>query len=107
MDRDRLAEGPKLHPSGFSLYAYNGRAGNQGHRVSDQRPPLSQFSNWEQPFVEWAERNGFVLEYATNGDLDEIAWSRTEFATFRPDAEIAAAVDLFARLTEFWVIEGC
>ena len=55
---------------GFSLYAYNGRAGNQGHRVSEQRPPLSQFSNWEQPFVEWAEGNGFVLEYATNGDLE-------------------------------------
>ena len=40
-------------------------------------------------------------------DLDDIVWSRTEFATFRPDTEIAAAVDLIARLTESWVIEGC
>lgn len=55
---------------GFSLYAYNGRGGNQGHRVSYERPPASQFSSWEQPFVEWAERNGYVLDYATNGDLE-------------------------------------
>ncbi len=55
---------------GFSLYAYHGRGGNQGHRVSYERPPLSQFSNWEQPFVEWAERNGFTFDYAANGDLE-------------------------------------
>ena len=55
---------------GFSLYAFNGRGGNQGHRVSFERPPLSQFSNWEQPFVEWAERSGISLEYASNGDLE-------------------------------------
>lgn len=55
---------------GFSLYAYNGRGGNQGHRVSYERPPASQFSIWEQPFVEWAERNGFTLDYAANGDLE-------------------------------------
>ena len=55
---------------GFSLYAYNGRGGNQGHRVSYERPPAPQFANWEQPFVEWAERNGIALDYATNGDLE-------------------------------------
>lgn len=55
---------------GFSLYAYNGRGGNQGHRVSYERPPASQFANWEQPFIEWAERNGFALDYAANGDLE-------------------------------------
>ncbi len=55
---------------GFSLYAYNGRGGNQGHQVSFQRPPASQFSNWEQPFVEWAERSGFTFEYAANSDLE-------------------------------------
>jgi hypothetical protein len=55
---------------GFSLYAYNGRGGNQGHRVSYERPPASQFSSWEQPFVEWADRNGYALDYATNGDLE-------------------------------------
>lgn len=55
---------------GFSLYAYNGRGGNQGHRVSYERPPASQFGNWEQPFVEWAERNNIALDYAANGDLE-------------------------------------
>lgn len=55
---------------GFSLYAYHGRAGNQGHRVSYDRPSGSLFSNWERPFVEWAERAGYVLEYAANGDLE-------------------------------------
>ncbi|MBI1839572.1 MAG: hypothetical protein HYR88_01820 [Verrucomicrobia bacterium] len=55
---------------GFSLYGFNGRSGNQGHRVSFERPPSSQFGTWEQPFVEWAERNGFVLDYAANGDLE-------------------------------------
>jgi hypothetical protein len=55
---------------GFSLYAYNGRGGNQGHRVSWQRPPLPQFANWEQPFVEWAESNGIELDYTANGDLE-------------------------------------
>ena len=55
---------------GFSLYAYNGRGGNQGHRVSFQRPPASQFSNWEQPFVDWAEKAGVALEFAANSDLE-------------------------------------
>jgi hypothetical protein len=56
---------------GSSLYAYNSRTQNQGHRVSYERPPSSQFGSWEQPFVEWAERNGVALEYAANGDLEE------------------------------------
>ncbi len=55
---------------GFSLYAYNGRGGNQGHRVSYERPPASQFATWEQPFVDWAERNGIELEYCANPDLE-------------------------------------
>jgi len=55
---------------GFSLYAYNGRGGNQGHRVSIERPPSSQFANWEQPFVEWAERAGVALDFAANNDLE-------------------------------------
>ncbi len=55
---------------GFSLYAYHGWGGNQGRRVSYERPPASQFSNWEQPFVEWAERAGYSLEFAANGDLE-------------------------------------
>ncbi len=55
---------------GFSLYAYNGRAGVQGNRVSFLRPPQSQFRNWELPFVVWAESNGYTLEYAANSDLE-------------------------------------
>jgi hypothetical protein len=55
---------------GSSLYAFHGRAGIQGHRVSFKRPPSSQFPNWEQPFVTWAEANGYQLEYAANLDLE-------------------------------------
>jgi hypothetical protein len=55
---------------GYSLYAYNGRAGVQGHRVSFQRPPSSQFSRWEEPFVAWVEANGYRLDYAANADLE-------------------------------------
>jgi len=55
---------------GFSLYAYHGRGGNQGHRVSFQRPPASQFGKWEQVFVAWAERQGIRLAYCANADLE-------------------------------------
>ena len=56
---------------GFSLYSFNARAKVQGHRVSFLRPPASQFNNWERPFVEWAERNGYPLDYCANLDLEE------------------------------------
>lgn len=55
---------------GFSLYGYNGRANVQGHRVSFHRPPASQFSNWELPFVVWAETNGYAFDFAANSDLE-------------------------------------
>jgi len=55
---------------GFSLYAYNGLGGNQGHRVSFERPPASQFEIWERPFADWAERQGIALEFAANSDLE-------------------------------------
>lgn len=55
---------------GFSLYAYNGRANVQGHRVSFLRPPASQYERWEQAFVAWAESNGIALEFAANSDLE-------------------------------------
>jgi len=54
---------------GHSLYGFHARAKLQGHRVSFDRPPSSQFNNWEQPFVAWCEANGFPLEYAVNSDL--------------------------------------
>jgi hypothetical protein len=55
---------------GFSVYAYNGLAKNQGHRASFERPLSSQFPRWELPFVQWCERNGIALDYATNADLE-------------------------------------
>jgi hypothetical protein len=55
---------------GHSLYGFHARAKLQGHRVSFDRPPSSQFNNWEQPFVAWCEANGFPLEYAVNSDLE-------------------------------------
>ena len=55
---------------GHSLYAYHDRDGLQGHRVSFDRPLHSQYSNWELPFVKWAETNGYVIDYAVNSDLE-------------------------------------
>jgi N,N-dimethylformamidase beta subunit-like protein len=55
---------------GHCLYAFNARNKLQGHRVSFDRPPASQFDRWEQPFVTWAETNGCALEYAVNSDLE-------------------------------------
>lgn len=55
---------------GFSLYAYNGKGNNQGHKVSFLRPPSSQYGVWEHTFVSWAEKNGIKLDFATNEDLE-------------------------------------
>ena len=55
---------------GFSLYSYHARAKLQGHRVSFLRPPASQYWNWEQPFVTWAESNGYTLDFCANADLE-------------------------------------
>src|SRR5207302_6193069 len=55
---------------GWSLYAYNGRNKVQGRRVSFDRPIAGQFATWELPFVRWAERSGYVLDYAVNSDLE-------------------------------------
>ena len=76
---------------GSSLYAYNSRNGNQGHRVSFERPPQSQFASWEQPFVEWAECRGIPLDYAANGDLES-----------RPDLLKAYRLVLSVGHDEYW-----
>ena len=55
---------------GFSLYSFNARAKVQGHRVSFLRPPSSLYANWEQPFVAWAESNGYALDFCANSDLE-------------------------------------
>lgn len=76
---------------GFSLYAYNGLSKNQGHRVSFDRPGGSQFSRWEHPFVEWADRNGYVLEFAANSDLE-----------FRPEMLASYRLVLSVGHDEYW-----
>jgi len=55
---------------GYSLYAYNGRHKVQGRRVSFDRPLSSQFRQWEEPFVKWAEAAGYAIDYAVNSDLE-------------------------------------
>jgi hypothetical protein len=40
-------------------------------RVSFRRPlDLSLFNSWERPFISWAERSGYLLDYAVNSDLE-------------------------------------
>ena len=56
---------------GYSLYSYNGRDKVQGHRVSMRRPTsASSIRRWEFPFIEWAESNGYQLDYCANNDLE-------------------------------------
>ena len=55
---------------GHSLYSYHARSKLQGHRVSFHRPQRSQFYNWEHPFVRWAERHDYKIDYAVNSDLE-------------------------------------
>jgi hypothetical protein len=55
---------------GYSLYAYNGRHKIQGRRVSFDRPIAGQFATWELPFVQWAEKAGYTIDYAVNSDLE-------------------------------------
>ncbi len=76
---------------GHSLYAYHARAKLQGNRVSFDRPTSSQFSNWELPFVAWAEANGIALEYAVNSDLE-----------FHPDILSAYKLVLSVGHDEYW-----
>lgn len=76
---------------GFSVYAYNSRGNNQGSRVSFHRPPVSQFSRWELPFVQWAEKNGYSLEFAANGDLE-----------FHPEILSAYRLVLSVGHDEYW-----
>jgi hypothetical protein len=64
---------------GTSLY---GGTHGQGRRVSFDRPyagfiPTDQFTrrysgwrNWEEPFVQWAERAGYRIDFAVNSDLE-------------------------------------
>lgn len=75
----------------FSLYAYNGKGKVQGRRVSFDRPPASQFPNWELPFVQWAERAGYAIDYAVNSDLE-----------FRPELLKSYRLVLSVGHDEYW-----
>ena len=65
----------------------SGKLPLQGDRVSFQRPmargfltkpkgklsrwsPYAGWTNWEQPFVQWAEKAGYQIDYAVNSDLE-------------------------------------
>lgn len=76
---------------GFSLYAYNGLSKNQGSRVAFDRPGGSQFASWELPFVQWAERSGYTLDYAVNSDLE-----------FRPELLTHYRLVLSVGHDEYW-----
>ncbi len=55
---------------GKSLYGYNSTDGVESNKVSFDRPVgLGHFYEWEYPFVQWLENNGFEVEYATSVDL--------------------------------------
>ena len=76
---------------GHSLYAYHARNKLQGTRVSFDRPSAGQFRTWELPFVAWAERNGYVLDYAVNSDLE-----------FRPELLEHYSLVLSVGHDEYW-----
>ena len=40
-------------------------------------------------------------------DLDSVVWSPTEYAVFRPDADIIKDLSQFVQSAEGWVVEGC
>ncbi len=76
---------------GYSLYSYNGRHKVQGRRVSFDRPLSSQFPQWEEHFIRWAESNGYALDYAVNSDLE-----------FRPDLLKHYKLVLSVGHDEYW-----
>jgi hypothetical protein len=76
---------------GHSLYSYHDRDGLQGHQVSFDRPISSQFGKWELPFVKWAEKNGYAMDYAVNSDLE-----------FRPEILKNYALVLSLGHDEYW-----
>jgi hypothetical protein len=55
---------------GHSFYSYHDENSLQGHRISFNRPLAGFYRAWEQPFVAWAETNGYALDYAANSDLE-------------------------------------
>lgn len=59
---------------GHSLYGYNSEGNLRAHCVSFDRPGHGYYgtclTQWELPFIRWAEANGYTLEYAANYDLE-------------------------------------
>ncbi len=59
---------------GKSLYDGGSTGGVRASTISMDRPfnynnGLGQFNGYEQPFVQWMEKNGIIAEYCTNMDL--------------------------------------
>lgn len=55
---------------GKSLYNFNSAGGERSTRVSFQRPIPGEVYQRELPFIQWAERQGYILDYAVNADLE-------------------------------------
>ena len=86
---------------GYSLYAYNGTNRVQGRRVSFERPIAGQFGQWEQPFVAWAEKAGYELDYAVNSDLEDPKLLKTQLGGFRKNRDEYSLV-LSVGHDEYW-----
>jgi len=57
---------------GKSLYGFNSSNGDPARKVSFNRPYANGDGSYyrrEHPFVEWAESQGYIIEYATNVDV--------------------------------------
>ncbi len=64
-DQARQASFLRPLPLGF-ISPYDCRAGEESSRLHR----FAGWDRWEWPFVQWAEREGITLEYATNEDLE-------------------------------------
>ncbi|MBI3772855.1 MAG: hypothetical protein HY272_09175 [Gammaproteobacteria bacterium] len=55
---------------GNSLYEFNSASVKETNRVSFLRPIPSDAYRWDLPFIEWAEKNGYRMDYAINSDFE-------------------------------------
>lgn len=101
----------------------HGRAAHTGYKYLNN---LSDWTgsagwpNWEQTFVEWAERNGYHLDYAINSDLEnpdtltpyrlllsvghDEYWSAPMRNTVEAFIEAGGNVAFFSGNTAFWQV---
>jgi hypothetical protein len=55
---------------GASFYAFNSRGTRPSPELSFERPLRSGAHEWEVPFIAWAERAGYAMDYVVNADLE-------------------------------------